>query len=483
MMTVIDALSSPLVLTAGAVGTVDGLGRLAANLPRYLANVYGRAQELLAEGSLLDPIAGPVEAVRRDLRERSDVRIAILRMCIASDSAGDDTVSLDQLTQWMQAHGKGGMIHLGGDVLRPRVVSVLAIGEAMGMQTEGPFNYVKFFQTLAGSSAAYTSLQEEASKLLIEDAYQECKVLTAEYAKTFYLATRAMPENQARATWAIYAWCRRVDELVDGPDVNPDPEVQKAALSKWMTRLDNMWDGDRYALAGLDQYDIAFADMIKSFEGAEIEPYRDMVRGMLMDVSDKVTYESWDELYLYCYRVASTVGLMTMPVMGTAKGVTMEEARDPAVALGIALQITNILRDVGEDARDRGRIYLPEEDLRRFGVSSEFILDRSVNGGDYDDKYRELIKFEIARARQYYVQAEKGIELLAPSAQLPVAVAMELYREILNKIELNDYDNLSKRAYLTAQEKFQMVPGIWLKTKSGHWSDTKKKQSWIQSKY
>jgi phytoene synthase len=472
MMTVIDALSSPLVLTAGAVGTMDGLGRVAANLPRYLANVYGHAQGLLAEGSFLDPIAGPVEALKRDVQERSGVRAAILKICIASDSAGDGTVSLDQLTSWMQAR-KAGMISLGGDVLRPRVVSALTIGEAMGMETEGPFNYVNYFQRLAGSSAAYNTLREDASKLLIEDAYQDCKVLTAEYAKTFYLATRAMPENQARATWAIYAWCRRVDELVDGPDVNPDPEVQKAGLSEWMTRLDNMWEGDRYALAGLEHYDIAFADMIKSFEGAEIEPYRDMVRGMLMDVSDKVTYESWDELYLYCYRVASTVGLMTMPVMGTAKGVTMEEARDPAVALGIALQITNILRDVGEDARDRGRIYLPEEDLRRFGVSSEFILDRSVNGGDYDDKYRELIKFEIARAREYYAQAEKGIELLAPSAQLPVAVAMELYREILNKIELNDYDNLSKRAYLTAQEKFQMVPGIYLKTKVGHWSDTK----------
>ena len=192
---------------------------------------------------------------------------------------------------------------------------------------------------------------------------------------------------------------------------------------------------------------------------------------MLMDVSDKVTYESWDELYLYCYRVASTVGLMTMPVMGTATGVTMEEARDPAVALGIALQITNILRDVGEDARDRGRIYLPDEDLRRFGVASEYILDRSVAGAqaEIDDNYRELIKFEIARARQYYTQAEEGIPLLAPSAQLPVAVAMELYREILNKIELNNYDNLSRRAYLTAGEKMCMVPGIWIKTQTGQW--------------
>jgi hypothetical protein len=96
-------------------------------------------------------------------------------------------------------------------------------------------------------------------------------------------------------------------------------------------------------------------DMLKQFPGSDIEPYRDMVRGMQMDIPDRVEYKSWDDLYLYCYRVASTVGLMTLPVMGTAPGVTLEEAREPAVALGIALQITNILRDVGEDARDRVR--------------------------------------------------------------------------------------------------------------------------------
>jgi len=289
-----------------------------------------------------------------------------------------------------------------------------------------------------------------------------------------------MPQNQARATWAIYAWCRRVDELVDGPDVDPDPAVQTAQLDSWMARLERMWGGDRYAVAGLDVYDTAFSDMIKSFPGADIEPYRDMVRGMQMDVSDKVTYETWDELYLYCYRVASTVGLMTLPVMGTAPGVTTEDARDPAVALGIALQITNILRDVGEDARDRGRIYLPQEDLRRFGVSSEWVLEQSVADEASRDtssatyaQYQELIKFEIARAREYYEEAEQGIAKLAPTAQLPVAVAMQLYREILNKVEGNNYDNLSQRAYLTSWEKSSMLPEIWFKTQTQQWGATK----------
>ena len=480
MMTVIDALSSPFVLTAGAVGTVDGLGRVSANVPRYLARLYLNVQGVLAETSLVPPRTVPVESLQAELAEGTDVRAAFLKVCIASDREGQGTIGLDDLECFMRAHGKGGLMNLAPewDFLRPKIVSALSIGEAMGMRTDERFDYVEYFQRIAGSATAYQKLQEAAAKELVEGAYEECKVLTSEYAKTFYLATRAMPEDQARATWAIYAWCRRVDELVDGPDVDPDPAVQAAGLSAWMKRLERIWDGDRYALAGLDTYDVAFADMIKSFPGGDIEPYRDMVRGMAMDVSDKVTYESWEELYLYCYRVASTVGLMTMPVMGTARGVTMEDARAPAVALGIALQITNILRDVGEDARERGRIYLPEEDMRRFGVRSEWVLARAhaeapltSDGAEaaQEAQYRELIAFEIARAREYYAEAEKGIELLAPSAQLPVAVAMELYREILDKIELNGFDNLSKRAYLSSFEKLRKVPGIFVKTKAGAW--------------
>jgi phytoene synthase len=264
-----------------------------------------------------------------------------------------------------------------------------------------------------------------------------------------------------------------VDEIVDGPDVDPDPAVQRAALEEWNTRLDRMYRGD-VDNTGLDNFDVAFRDMVASFPGSDIEPYRDMVRGMVMDI-DQDVYATWDDLYLYCYRVASTVGLMTLPVMGTAQGVTIEEAREPAVALGIALQITNILRDVGEDARDRGRIYLPQADLQRFGVTPESILERAKNGGKPDDNYKELMKFEIARAREYYRQAEAGIALLAPGAQLPVAVAAELYKNILDKIEANDYDNFNTRAYLTGEEKMLKVPPLWLKTVTGGWEEVRQK--------
>jgi phytoene synthase len=185
----------------------------------------------------------------------------------------------------------------------------------------------------------------------VEAAYEACRDLTSAYAKTFFLATLAMEPQQAKATWAIYAWCRRVDEIVDGPNVlcpprmthmyppphmthmcacagpnvDPDPLVQRRALEEWNARLESMHRGDTDK-SGLDQFDIAFRDMLQRFAGSDVEPYRDMVRGMVMDI-DQDIYQTWDDLYLYCYRVASTVGLMTLPVMGTAPGVTLEQAK------------------------------------------------------------------------------------------------------------------------------------------------------------
>ena len=310
-------------------------------------------------------------------------------------------------------------------------------------------------------------LYTQARKDQVSSAYEECKDLTSEYAKTFFLATLAMDKPQARATWAIYAWCRRVDEIVDGPTADPDPEVQRVALDEWMDRLERMSRNE--GRRGLDQFDIAFQDMLSKTPGSDLEPYRDMVRGMQMDITD-FRYQTWEELYLYCYRVASTVGLMTLPIMGTSSGVTLEEAREPAVALGIALQLTNILRDVGEDARDRGRIYLPMEDLERFGVTEEEIFRWVKEGAATSENYKRMMQFEIDRAMFYYQQAEGGIALLAKGAQLPVAVAGELYKEILHKLVANGYDNFSQRAYLTKEEKFLKVPPLWFKTATGGWS-------------
>ena len=247
-----------------------------------------------------------------------------------------------------------------------------------------------------------------------------------------------MSDAQRKAVWAIYVWCRRTDDIVDSPVAMLQGTARLTQeIEEWEGRLERIWEG-----IPTDTLDLALADTVVQYPDLPIAPFKDMVLGMLMDTPGhplaKDRYETWDDLYEYCYRVAGTVGLMTLPIMGTAPGFTQDDAKKPAEALGIAFQITNILRDVGEDAV-RGRIYLPREDMDRFGVTEKQIFD-----GRIDDNYRELVKFEIARAREYYSQALSGIPMLAPSARLPVRSSLDMYSKILRRIEENEYDNFKK---------------------------------------
>mmetsp|Transcript_10821 Transcript_10821/g.22712 ORF Transcript_10821/g.22712 Transcript_10821/m.22712 type:complete len:392 (-) Transcript_10821:211-1386(-) len=298
----------------------------------------------------------------------------------------------------------------------------------------------------------YTPSDPSKASAVLADAYEQCKKITAVFAKTFYLGTKLMTEEQKTAVWAIYVWCRRTDDLVDGPRAMMSPETMRADLAAWEERLYEVWDGRPE-----DSLDLALLDTKRRYPDMELEPFLDMIQGMIMDTPQlgQDRYQTWDELYLYCYRVASTVGLMCLPVMGTAKGYTFEQAKEPAIALGIALQITNILRDVGEDAV-RGRIYLPLEDLERFGVTEQNLIN-----GVMDENYKNLIKFEIQRARDYYALSQEGIPMLAPEARLSVQAAGDMYGEILNKIEANDYDNFRKRAFVSKFEKFSVLPKSW----------------------
>jgi len=133
--------------------------------------------------------------------------------------------------------------------------------------------------------------------------------------------------------------------------------------------------------------------------------------------------------------------------------------REPALSLGVAFQLTNILRDVGEDAVQRGRVYLPQEDLKQFGVTEEQIREQRL-----DDNYREMMKFQIARARMYYERARRGVFMLAPESRLPVQSSLDAYGRILDKIEENDYDSLTKRAYVDKWEKLAIIPFSWYRT-------------------
>ncbi|MBD1851031.1 15-cis-phytoene synthase CrtB [Leptolyngbya sp. FACHB-711] len=285
----------------------------------------------------------------------------------------------------------------------------------------------------------------------LEVSYEICRRITAEYSKTFYLGTLLMPEAKRHAIWAIYVWCRRTDELVDGPRAALTTEE---TLDHWERNLETLFTGQP-----LEDVDVALVDTLDRFP-IPIQPFRDMIAGQRMDLY-RSRYETFEELELYCYRVAGTVGLMTTPVMGvdTRHGTAPWDQGKPqhnptpqAVALGIANQLTNILRDVGEDAR-RGRIYLPLEDLEQFNYSEKDLFNFVV-----DDRWRALMKYEIQRARKFFAEAESGISQLSPDARFPVWSALMLYRGILNAIERNQYDVFRKRAYVPGWQKMLYLP-------------------------
>nr|QQR34459.1 chloroplast phytoene synthase 2 [Capsicum annuum] len=279
---------------------------------------------------------------------------------------------------------------------------------------------------------------------LLSEAYDRCGEVCAEYAKTFYLGTLLMTPDRRRAIWAIYVWCRRTDELVDGPNAS---HITPQALDRWEARLEDIFSGRPF-----DMLDAALSDTVSRFP-VDIQPFRDMVEGMRMDLW-KSRYMNFDELYLYCYYVAGTVGLMSVPIMGIApeSKATTESVYNASLALGIANQLTNILRDVGEDAR-RGRIYLPQDELAQAGLSGEDIF-----AGRVTDKWRIFMKKQIQRARKFFDQAEKGVAELSSASRWPVLASLLLYRKILDEIEANDYNNFTRRAYVSKPKKLLTLP-------------------------
>ncbi|MEB3252776.1 MAG: phytoene synthase [Cyanobacteriota bacterium] len=302
-----------------------------------------------------------------------------------------------------------------------------------------------------------TDLSPSQSLSSVEAAYELCRQVTAKYSKTFYMGTMLMEPAKRRAIWAIYLWCRRTDELVDGPQAQ---FTNEKTLDRWEAQLESVFSG-----CPMGDEDVALVDTLERFP-LDIQPFKDMIAGQRMDLR-RSRYDTFEELELYCYRVAGTVGLMSTTIMGVDAQLESAPWRhhtplDPtpqAIALGIANQLTNILRDVGEDAR-RGRIYLPLEDLQRFNYSEADLI-----AGVIDDRWRRLMAFQIDRARRFYREAEAGISLLSPDARWPVWAALELYQQILDVIEENDYDVFSRRAYVPSWRKFFTLPGALVKAK------------------
>jgi 15-cis-phytoene synthase len=273
----------------------------------------------------------------------------------------------------------------------------------------------------------------------LDEATRVCHDIVRGHATSFYLSSFFLRPEKRRAIWAVYAFCRTADDIAD----RDAPERERLdALDSWERRLRTA-SPDRLS----DPIFAAFAAAAQRFAIPQ-QPALDLLRGARIDVTVR-RYETYEELQNYCYLVASTVGMLVMPILGT----TSPAAITYGIALGRAMQMTNILRDVGEDAR-MGRIYLPAEDLARFGCSED-----AIHAGRLDAAFVALMEFQIARVRALYHEAKPGIALLAPDARYTIRLALDLYRAILDRIEANGYDVFTRRAYVPFPSKMLLALG------------------------
>jgi phytoene synthase len=277
----------------------------------------------------------------------------------------------------------------------------------------------------------------------VDAAYEYCRQIAKHIARTFYYGSLFLPAVKRRAAWAIYAFCRTADDIADDPDLYPDAASE---LARWRDALLDVYSG-----CPRGPVMTAWADMLRTFP-VPLHPALELLDGVRMDIAG-ARYDTFEDLRLYCYRVAGTVGLLMTPVLGYEAA----EALDRAVDLGIAMQLTNILRDIGQDVA-LGRIYLPAGEMERFGYSRDDLADGVIN-----DAFLRLIEFQIARAEDYYRRGMGGLALLKPEVRLAIALSGTLYRAILHRIRRNRYDVFTRRAYIPLAGKLAAVPETWLR--------------------
>ncbi len=281
------------------------------------------------------------------------------------------------------------------------------------------------------------SADPDQPPLSLEEAYRWCVDATRIHSRSFFLSSQFLPFEKRVAIRALYAFCRTSDDIVD--QLSEDVERE---LAHWVALAQAPMPPQRHPVL------VAWKDTVTRYSIPQALA-NELLAGVAMDLTVS-RYATFDDLWLYCYRVASVVGLISMHIIGHEEGATPY-----AVSLGVALQLTNILRDVGEDAQ-RGRIYLPQEDLQRFGLCDDDILQ-----GRCDERFRALMRFEIERAHALYEEAWPGIALLSRDSQFAIGAAAEVYRGILNKIVANKYDVFSQRTHLSLAEKLLILPRMW----------------------
>ncbi len=293
--------------------------------------------------------------------------------------------------------------------------------------------------------------------LQLRAAYSVCRHIARSAAKNFYYGFLALPSGKRNALSAVYAFMRRADDISDDPSILAEQRREK--LEAWMAAFRRVVDGERTD----DPVLFALADSQKRFS-IPLELLEKLVRGTEMDVPQasaksapaevpQLQYETFAQLYDYCYHVASVVGLVCIRIFGYRDA----RAEKLAEETGVAFQLTNILRDVKEDA-GLGRVYLPCEDFARFGLDVH-----ALTNGTAPASLRPLLEFEALRAREYYRASEELLPLVNEDSQAALWTLVEIYRRLLDKIVARNYDVFSQRIALSPAEKLTVMVKGWLR--------------------
>jgi phytoene synthase len=269
----------------------------------------------------------------------------------------------------------------------------------------------------------------------LESSYAHCRAVAKSRAKNFYYSFVLLDPDRRNAMCVVYAFMRYCDDLSDEPGAN------RIAMDGWRAALDDAFAGEPDANPCWP----AFLDTVARYNIPR-EYFYQMIEGVASDLKPR-TIRTFDELYRYCYQVASVVGLTTIHIFGF----TSPEALPLAEKCGIAFQLTNILRDVREDSA-LGRLYLPEEDLERFGVSVD-----DLKSGRKSEQFGELMEFEIERARRYYRESAPLLGLIQPKARASLWALIAIYSSLLDRIGQSYYDVLARRISLSTAEKALIV--------------------------
>ena len=273
-------------------------------------------------------------------------------------------------------------------------------------------------------------------------AYDACRAITRREAKNFYYAFLTLPAAKRRAIYAAYAFCRYCDDSVDQ---ETSAEAKMTALAELQANLEDTYSGSSSSPVFL-----ALGDAAKRYDIPR-DYFREIILGVESDLV-KDRFQNFDELREYCYRVASVVGLICLQIFGYKN----DDAKEYAVDLGLAMQLTNIIRDVREDL-EMGRVYLPQDEMARFGYSEE-----DLRNGVRNQAFRDLMKFQSQRARDYFDRGFKLLPYLSRRSRACPAVLGALYSKVLDRIEASDYDVLESRVSLSKAEKIGITAKTWL---------------------